>query len=294
MRKTLHGLVLALLLANAPLAPAAEKILYQSRSSFNTLIVSEDDKGLRVLRFEPDGARQSVVKPGDPDHLEVMYARAFPAVLAWMPAPRRALVVGLGGGTVPMFLRKRLPDLDIDVVELDPAVIDVARRHFGVIEDDKLHVHAGDGRRFIEKKKSAYDIILLDAFSADEVPYPLATVEFQRAVRRALTPRGVVVGNMWSGMSNPIFNDMVRTYVELYRSVAVLGLEGVSNKLVIGCPWSPAPDKAEVVRLSREIGARLELKDDLAALVERGLRAPTPEETAATVLSDHRPPRKKR
>ena len=42
-----------------------------------------------------------------------------------------------------MFLRKRMPDVDIDVVELDPAVIDVAKRHFGVVEDSKLHLHAG-------------------------------------------------------------------------------------------------------------------------------------------------------
>ena len=294
MRNALQGLLLATLLAGIPISHAAETVLFQSRSSFNTLIVSEDERGLRVLRFEPDGARQSVVKPGDPDHLEVMYAKAFPAVLAWMPAPKRALVVGLGGGTVPMFLRKRLPDLEIDVVELDPAVIEVARRHFGFVEDAKLRAFADDGRRFIEKKKSAYDIILLDAFGANEAPYSLSTVEFQRSVRRALTPRGVVVGNMWSGISNPIFSEMVRTYIESYRSVSILGLDGVSNKLVIGCPWSPAPDKAEIVRLSREIGAKLEMRDDLAGMVERGLRAPSPEETAASVLSDNRPPRRKR
>ncbi len=41
------------------------------------------------------------------------------------------LVVGLGGGTIPMFMRSHLPDSDIDVIEPDPAVVDVTRSHFG-------------------------------------------------------------------------------------------------------------------------------------------------------------------
>ena len=284
------ALVTGLAAITAP-AQAADKILYQSRSSFNTLIVNEDEKGLRVLRFEPDGARQSVVKLGDPDHIEVMYAKAIPVVLAYVPEPRRVLVVGLGGGTIPMFLRKRLPEIDIDVVELDPAVVSVAKSHFGFREDARLHAHVADGRRFIEKKRSDYDLIILDAFGANEVPFALATREFQRSVRRALTPRGIVVANLWAGLSNPLFPAMVRTYIDTYPQVAVLDLEGVANRLVIAGPWSPLPDTTEIVRRSREISTRLELRTELAPIIERGLRAPGPDEAGATALSDSRPPR---
>ena len=284
------ALVTGLAAITAP-AQAADKVLHQSRSAFNTLIVNEDEKGLRVLRFETDGARQSVVKPGDTDHIEVMYAKAIPVVFAYAPEAKRVLIVGLGGGTIPMFLRKRLPALDIDVVELDPAVVDVAKSHFGFREDDRLHAHVGDGRRFIEGKRAAYDLIIVDAFGANEVPFALATREFQRSVRRALTPRGIVVANLWGGLSNPLFPAMVKTYIDTYPQVAVLDLEGVANRLVIAGPWSPLPDKDEVIRLSREISTRLQLRTDLAPIIERGLRAPGPDETSAVALTDSRPPR---
>ncbi len=273
----------------APVAGAAERVIHQATSKFNeTVLVSEDDEGLRMLRFEPDGARQSVVKPGDPDHLEVPYARAFPAVLAWVPHPRNVLVVGLGGGTVPAFLRKRVPEADIDVVELDPAVLAVAKSHFGFREDEHLHAHLGDGRRFIERAGKAYDLILLDAYGANQVPYSLATREFLRLVKRALAPRGVVVGNVWGREYNPLYDGMVRTYLSVYPSVSLLDLDGAANKLVIASPSLGMPDRDEVVLRAGEITRRLSLRVDLVPMVRAGLRAPDASERAGRLLTDGR------
>lgn len=283
--------LLALITAAAAPAQAGDKLLYQTRSAFNTLLVSEDDNGMRVLRFEPDGARQSVVRLGDPDHLEVAYAKAIPVALAYVPEPRSVLIVGLGGGTIPSFLRKRFPDLVIDVVEIDPAVVKVAKSHFGFREDRRLRAYAEDGRAFIERRAAAYDIIILDAFGAREVPYPLATVEFQRSVRRALRPRGVVIGNIWGRFENPLYAGMVKTYRSVYEELAILDLDGVANKLVIACPWTPLPAREEVIRRARELSKTLSLRAELGALVERGLRPAGDDDAGAQVLTDARPPR---
>src|SRR5688572_5097796 len=74
-----------------------------------SLIVTEDADGLRALRFGQGGARQSLVRPGDPRQLELPYTRMSMVGLAFVPQPRRILVVGLGGGAVPMFLRAVVP-----------------------------------------------------------------------------------------------------------------------------------------------------------------------------------------
>src|SRR5690242_10721813 len=79
----------ALLLALSLPAHAAESVLYEKNSAFGPVIVTEDEKGLRTLRFEKGGARQSVVKPGDPDHLELPYARSAFAGLALSAEPGR-------------------------------------------------------------------------------------------------------------------------------------------------------------------------------------------------------------
>src|SRR6266571_96194 len=176
----------------------AQTVIYEKASPYNTIIVTEDHKGLRTLLFERGGGRQSVVKPGDPDHLELPYARTALAGLALCEEPRRMLVVGLGGGSLPMFLRAHYPAATIDVAEIDPDVVEVAKKFFGFVDDELLRVHVGDGRQFIERARQAdYDVIFLDAFGAHDVPIQLTTKEFLQITRRALKANGVVVSNVW-------------------------------------------------------------------------------------------------
>src|SRR5467141_3005124 len=183
---------LSALAALTVLACSAQTVIYEKASPFNTIIVTEDHKGMRTLLFERGGGRQSVVKPGDPDHLELPYARAALAGLALCEEPRRMLVVGLGGGSLPMFLRAHYPAATIDVAEIDPDVVDVAKKFFGFVEDERMRAHVGDGRQFIEKAPPGdYDLIFLDAFGARDVPKHLTTREFLQITRRALKPNGV-------------------------------------------------------------------------------------------------------
>ncbi|XP_010929746.1 uncharacterized protein [Elaeis guineensis] len=62
----------------------------------------------------------------------------------------RTIIVGLGAGLLPMFLHGCLPFLEIEVVELDPLILDLARKYFGFTEDKQLKVHIGDGIQFIQ------------------------------------------------------------------------------------------------------------------------------------------------
>lgn len=173
------------LIALVLLAHAGETVLYEKASAYNTIVVTEEDNGLRILRFGKNGARQSVVKLGDPDYLALPYVRSALVGLALSEDPRRFLVVGLGGGTLPMFLRKHYPNATIDAVDIDPEVVDVAKKFFGFREDALMNARVDDGRRFIEKVREPYDVIFLDAFGADSIPAHLTTQEFLRAVRPA-------------------------------------------------------------------------------------------------------------
>src|SRR6266705_5614770 len=174
-RRYLH-VGLSALAALSVLACAAETVIYEKPSHYNTIVVTEDSNGLRTLLFERGGSRQSVVKPGDPDHLELRDTQVALVGLALCEGPHRILVVGLGGGTLPTFLRKHYPSAAIDVAEIDPDVVDVAKKFFGFREDERMRAHVGDGRRFIENvPQPYYDIIYLDAFDAHNVPEHLTT-----------------------------------------------------------------------------------------------------------------------
>ena len=93
-------------------AAAEQKIIYRKQSPYSTVIVAEDDRGVRTLSFGTEGVRQSVVKIGDPDYLELPYAPVMVSGLALCPEPKRVLVVGLGGGTIPSFLHKHCSRLN--------------------------------------------------------------------------------------------------------------------------------------------------------------------------------------
>src|SRR6267154_3970176 len=228
---------LSALAALTVLACSAQTVIYETASPHNTIIVTEDHKGLRTLLVERGGGRQSVVKPGDPDHLELPYARVALAGLALCEEPRRILVVGLGGGSLPMFLRKHYPAAGIDVAEIDPDVVDVAKKYFGFREDERMHARIGDGRQFIESaRQSDYDIIFLDAFGARDVPKHLTTREFLQVLRRALVPGGVVVGNVWRPASNPFYDAMARTYQEAFEELFILDVPGDVNNIFLALP----------------------------------------------------------
>lgn len=248
----------------------ADDVIYRTQSEFNTIIVTEDSQGIRTLRFEEYGARQSVVKPGDPDYIALPYAKAVHVGLALPENPKRVLIVGLGGGTIPQFLRHHFPDLTIDVVELDPAVVRVARSYFGFRPDDNMRAFVADGRKFIEQSEPVYDVIYLDAYSADSVPYALTTQEFLRATKRALAPGGVVVGNVWGSRSNRLYDSMVRTYQDVFAQVAINDVQGVGNKIVIATVQAEAITKGRVVERVAALADRGKFPYDLKQIVEDG------------------------
>src|SRR5882757_3941575 len=272
--------------ALAALGCAAQTVIHERASPYNTIIVTEDHKGLRTLLFERGGGRQSVVKPGDPDHLELAYARVALAGLALCEGPRRILVVGLGAGSLPMFLRKHYPAAAIDVAEIDPDVVDVAKKYFGFREDERMHAYVGDGRQFIENVRQGYDIIFLDAFGARDVPKHLTTLEFLQITRRALKPNGVVVSNIWRPASNPLYDSMVRTHQEAFDELYILDVPGDVNNILLALPRKQPLDRSELAQLARKISAAKQFRFDLGEQVEYGFHHASGKSGPGRVLRD--------
>ena len=242
------------LLAMSAIAPAAEKVLYDKPSAYNNIIVTEDESGYRVLRFERNGARQTIARPGDPTFLGFAYTKVAFAGLALAEDVKRIAIVGLGGGTMPVFLRHYYPNATIDVVEIDPDVVKVAKEYFGFREDPALRAHVGDGRKFVESVREPYDVVFLDAFGTRNVPPHLATVEFLRAVKRSVKPSGVVIGNIWGRASNPLYDSMVRTYQEVFDELYIVDVPGTTNKIMLSLTRKQALDRAQFAKLARNLG----------------------------------------
>ena len=285
IRQSFIAALVAVAVLVAP-ALAASTVLYEKPSPYSTIIVTEDDAGVRTLRFEKGGARQSLVKPGDPDYLGLPYTQAAFVGLALADEPRRMLVVGLGGGTLPTFLRKYYPRAAIDAVDIDPDVVAVAKKYFSFREDDRMRAHVEDGRRFIERATDPYDVIFLDAFGLDSVPPQLTTQEFLRAVRRATKPGGVVVGNLWGPRSNPLYDAMVRTYQAVFEELFILNVRAADNKILLALPRRQPLSRGEIVERARGVSAARGFRFDLGEVADYGLLPAPDAATDARVLRD--------
>jgi spermidine synthase len=286
--------LLVLLIALSHVAQANEKLLLEKKSPYQTVFVSEDEYGLRILRFERYGARQTVVKPGDPDHLELLYARSIPIAFAFVEAPQSALVIGLGGGTIPSFLRKRFPKMRIDAVDIDPVVVEVAKSHFGFREDELMRAHVEDGRRFVENARDRYDLIFLDGFGTDSVPFHLSTREFLDAVRRILTPRGIVIGNVWGRDVNRNYDSMVKTYRSVFNGLSIVDVIGSGNKLLVASEHKHELPHYELVARANRVTRQMRLRHDITEVAERNIRSPGGDGETGKLLTDADAPKAQR
>ncbi len=174
------------------------EILTRTRSPCNDIFVIEREN-LREMWFQGNDrfylqTRIDLDRPGD---LALIYTRLLLAPLIWNPNPSRILIIGLGGGVLPRFLNEVYPDIEIDVVEVDARVTELARRYFGFKESPRLQVFEDDGRAFVKQRGQKYDMVFLDAFKGGSVPYHLKTVEFYREIAQSLNEEGLLATNLY-------------------------------------------------------------------------------------------------
>ena len=103
--------------------------------------------------------------------------------------PRSLAVLGNAGGTVARAFGVYWPRVDVDGVEIDPAVTDAGFRYFGLGDNPRLRAHDADARPFLRATDERYDLVYVDAYHQPYVPFYLATREFFRARPRAARAR---------------------------------------------------------------------------------------------------------
>jgi spermidine synthase len=259
-------------IAGLKLATAKEGVLYEGQTMSGLTKVTQDIDGIRTLRFGQYGPRQSVVKIGELDYLGLPYARSAMIGLAFTEQVDRILVLGVGAGNIPMFLRKYYSAAQIDVVDIDPQIISLAKEYFNFLEDDLLRAHAQDGRAFVENVQKPYDLILLDAYTAAGIPKHLASKEFLLALKKALKPSGAIIANMWSTPKvNPLYRSMLRTYQEVFHEVYTLRVPTAGNKIVIALPKLKGVSLNRIAQRAQQISAQKLLPFDLSEVLQPGL-----------------------
>ena len=212
----------------------AETVLHRELSQYHDIVVFENN-GQRCMRFATvdNIGSQSCMYPSFPDEIVLETIKMLLGALYLKPDPQRILVIGMGGGILSRTLEKLYPEAEIDTVELDPAVVQVAEKYFGFKPGPKARVHVGDGRVFVKRALQdgkRYDIVVRDAIKGALVPEHMLTREFLTEVKQMLTPGGVFAAN-----TSPI---SILYHNETATDVAVFGdfynVQNVSRIIIAG------------------------------------------------------------
>jgi len=218
------------------------KILFDETTDFAHYRVVEqtyDGRPARILYGDNKSPQSGLALDDDPE-LIFDYNQRF-LEIALSVSPKRALVIGGGGFTLPTALINRFPWLKLDVVEIDPALPRIARSFFDLPDTDRLQIFSEDGRGFLGRTKTKYDLIILDAFSGYNIPKQLLTLEAVDLYKKHLARGGIVTINFISGYSDgrlSLTQEILATFgqrfsrLELYRADRGLPI-GIEQNLVL-------------------------------------------------------------
>lgn len=220
------------------------EILVETETPYSSLIVTEKNN-FRTIYI--DGAIHSSMNLEDPYELTLSYTKSFHLANLINPEIEQVLFIGGGGFSGPKSFFQNYDQIKIDVSEIDPVVIDVAKNYFFVPEDKRFSIINEDSRVHITKTKNQYDAIILDAYKGYNIPFHLMTEEFYQIVDKKMSKDGIVISNFvgaLEGENSKLFQatykTMSRVFPEVYvfpsnvnsveyrQNITLLGLKGES------------------------------------------------------------------
>lgn len=179
------------------------------RTKFGHAVIfdSEDADKTPIRLLNVGGVYQSVCYVDDDlwTQAACLYHRSFAEAIAKRGGAERVLVLGGGGFSLPKHLIAEFPRMQVDVVEIDPAIIDIAREKFFLdrlekLAGERLRVVCDDGWAFVRASEKPYDVIVNDAFSGKRPLGPMATDEGAQVVAEHLSPGGLYLANIRSSL----------------------------------------------------------------------------------------------
>lgn len=177
------------------------RFLQRDSAETTSVDISEMD-GVRALHLG-NATVQSAMRINAPFELELTYTRGMMCYLLFNAAARDIVVIGLGGGSIPKYIHRHLPDARVIAIELNPAVIAAARSHFHLPADDaRLSVVQGDGVAWVRENVGQAEVLMLDAYDSNGLAPDLSSQEFYDSCYAALAADGILAVNLWGSDRN--------------------------------------------------------------------------------------------
>ena len=203
--------------------------------------------------LEVAGTPQSHVDLDDPTHLHFEYVARMGAVIDRLRMPGQPLTavhLGAGALTIPRYIEHTRPGSRQQVIELEPALVDLVRAQLPLPKGAAIRVRIGDAREGLGRLPAGLvgnvDLLVSDVYAGSQTPAHLTTIEFYREAAALLAPGGVLLVNVADGSGLPFARRQVATVREVLEHVVLLAevqtLKGRRfGNLVIAASAAPLP-----------------------------------------------------
>jgi spermidine synthase len=289
LERTLLAVMFFVLLSPHGIAlEKSEKLLFEKNSLYQYISVIDDtSKEERYIRNNKRELSQGGIDLTARDKLLFEYTQMAFISLAFKDRdPKDVLFVGLGAGAMPKYFQKHYLDANIDNVEIDPDILLVAKKYFYFEEKEKMKVFIDDGRLFIKRSRKKYDMIFLDAYQNEYIPFHLTTVEFLNDVKSKLKEDGVVVSNILSEFRNKFFDSMLMTYRKVFPHVYIFKGQRSRNYIFVATMSSKMKDEDTIMMNAKKIQKFRGLDIDLVSIGESYEYSTAYERKSAKILTD--------
>lgn len=228
-------------------APLADGGTVEVKSPYSHILVQKRGTvvSLSFVRDSGEVVLESKMDVAKSQNLLVAYTRVMFASYLFKPKQEQVLIVGLGGGSMVQFLKHHDPALRVDVIEIDPEIVKIAKNYFGVESKDPVRIFTVDGFQYLKDTQESYDVIYMDAFlkpSADTdstgVPLAMKTQQFLRDIQTKLKPEGLVVFNLNTHAS---LKEDIKNIQATFAAVYFFQPPGSGNLVAVALKAGAAP-----------------------------------------------------
>ena len=252
MKTNIRSRAIGLLILLAPFVSGAQRVVQFDRISAYHSIQVYDENGKRTLSFNGSWETTMSLTNTLAGHFE--YTEYFQMPWLWNTNIHRVLMEGLGGGSTPRAYQHYFTNVMVDVVEIDPVVVEVAKKYFTVAESPTLKINIQDGRVFLRQTTNVYDVILMDAYSTttygSSLPRQLTTKEFFTLASQHLSTNGVlaynVIGQIQGNYRANVIGAIYRTMKEVFPQVYMFPADESLNVVIIG---TKSKENYDIVRV---------------------------------------------
>lgn len=219
-RKTKHRIALSIFCIAMTLFPKADAHgvvdIDTPSAHYQVVKLAANGREATGLLTGPNGIQSAVYddNPMDP----VFWYTSEMMRLTVDHKPDNILLLGGGAFTIPMQLAEKLPDAMIDVVEIDPKLLDIAEDYFQYSQPDNVTHYFEDARRFVNQSEKKYDVILVDVYGDGAIPFTFITKEYGAQIDRLLNDNGIVLVNVIGGMAGGACEEVTRAVDAAYSS----------------------------------------------------------------------------